>query len=285
MSANWLNGYPSSLFSFLEEPFDPTLTEFNVFLSDDTETFNQIKYDSDGGYVSILSFTGHNAFYFNEVFDPNNLFSFDTYTAPFVGLYTFSAGIIFEALRVDGFPFDIDPTNYGRDRKFFIQHYDSSDNFIAEVEVSNSGSSNIDAWSELTNVQFVCNQGDKIKVNASGKRSTQVGGFLSLQRFLDNATVLGTDRQSYFTGIGQPLNPEELNPVNTEQVRSFLYEFERPLSMDEITSILNQTSSPIELGRTTDQNAAIDGYIKTMEVQSVTRQNAKFVLKSNEILR
>ena len=285
VSANWLNGYPSSLFSFLEEPFDPALTNFNVFLSPASETFNQIKYDADGGYISILSFTGHNAYYLDEVSDPNDLFSFDTYTVPFVGLYTFSAGIIFEALRVDGFPFAIDPTNYGRDRKFFIQHYDRSDNFITEVSVSNSGSSNIDAWSELNSVQFVCNVGDKIKVNASGKRSTQVGGFLSIQNFLDNATVLGIDRQSYFTGIGQPLNPEELAAVNTEDVRTFLYEFERPLSMDEITSILNATSSPIELGRTTDPNAAIDGYIKTMEVQSVTRQNAKFVLKSNEILR
>jgi hypothetical protein len=55
--------------------------------------------------------------------------------------------------------------------------------------------------------------------------------------------------------------------------------------MNEITSIINQTSSPIELGRTEDSLAVIDGYIKTMQVDSVIRQNAKFVLKSNEILR
>ena len=88
-----------------------------------------------------------------------------------------------------------------------------------------------------------------------------------------------------FTIQGQPFLPEELAAVDVDNVRSFFYEFERPLSMDEITSILNQTSSPIELSRTTDQSSAIDGYIKTMEVQSVTRQNAKFVLKSNEILQ
>ena len=90
---------------------------------------------------------------------------------------------------------------------------------------------------------------------------------------------------TFFEGSGLPLAPEELEAVNTEDLRTFLYEFERPLSMNEITSIINQTSSPIELGRTEDSLAVIDGYIKTMQVDSVTRQNAKFVLKSNEILR
>jgi len=93
------------------------------------------------------------------------------------------------------------------------------------------------------------------------------------------------DETTFFEGSGLPLAPEELEAVNTEDFRTFLYEFERPLSMNEITSIINQTSSPIELGRTEDSLAVIDGYIKTMEVQSVIRQNAKFVLKSNEILR
>jgi hypothetical protein len=285
VSANWINGYPNSLFSFLEEPFDPTTTDFLVQPNVASEIFNDIRFDFDGGFVSILQETGHNAVFFTEVSDPNNLFDFDTYNVPFAGLYTFSSGLVYDALRVDGFPFPIDTTEYGRERKFYIQQYDATDTFIQEFEVSNSGSSKIEAWSELLNVQFVCNQGDKIKVNAAGKRSTQVGGFLSLQRFLDNGTVLGVPRQSYFTGSGIPFDNTELQPVNIDDVRSLLYSFERPLSMVEINSILGNTSSPIQLGRTTDVNAAINGYIKTLEIQSFTRQNANFVLKSNQILR
>jgi hypothetical protein len=285
VSANWINGYPNSLFSFLEEPFDPTTTDFLVQPNVASEVFNDIRFDFDGGFVSILQETGHNAVFFTEVSDPNNLFDFDTYNVPFAGLYTFSSGLVYDALRVDGFPFPIDTTEYGRERKFYIQQYDATDTFIQEFEVSNSGSSKIEAWSELLNVQFVCNQGDKIKVNAAGKRSTQVGGFLSLQRFLDNGTVLGVPRQSYFTGSGIPFDNTELQPVNIDDVRSLLYSFERPLSMVEINSILGNTSSPIQLGRTTDVNSAINGYIKTLEIQSFTRQNANFVLKSNQILR
>jgi hypothetical protein len=151
------------------------------------------------------------------------------------------------------------------------------------VQVNNSGSSNISAWSELTNVSFVCNQGDFVKVNAAAKRQV-TSGFFSLQRFLDTDTINGTFRQSYFTGIGQAFAPSTLDPVNIDDVQAYLYKFKRPLTMAEINAITSETSKPIQLGRRDDSLAVIDTYIKNIQIESVMRKAAQFELRSNKLL-
>jgi len=281
VSANWLSGYPSSLQSFFEG-FNPAATNFLVYLGPGTSLLNQFQCD-DTAYMDILSYTSHNAYYLNEVNDPNNLFSFDTYTVPFAGIYTFNAGIVFDAFRDTGGINPIDPNNFGRDRQFFIQHYDQADNLLSESQVNNSGSSNISAWSELNNVIFVCNQGDRVKVNAAAKRST-TSGFFSLQRFLNSDTIAGNFKQSYFTGIGQPFAPSTLEPVNIDDVQTYLYKFKRPLSMAEINAITSETSKPILLGRKDDALAVSPTYIKNIQIESVMRKGAQFELRSNKLL-
>jgi hypothetical protein len=281
VSANWLSGYPNSLQSFFEA-FNPLTTDFLVYLGVGQSIINQIVFD-ESAYIDILSYTSHNAVYLTEVNDANNLFSFDAYTVPFTGIYTFSAGIIFEALRDTGGANPIDPNNFGRDRQFFIQHFDAGNTLLSEVQVNNSGSSNISAWSEFTNASFVCNQGDLVKVNAAAKRAT-TAGFFSLQRFLDTDTINGTFRQSYFTGIGQPFAPSTLDPVNIDDVQAYLYKFKRPLTMAEINAITSETSKPIQLGRRDDSLAVIDTYIKNIQIESVMRKAAQFELRSNKLL-
>ena len=281
VSSNWLSGYPNSLESFFN-PFNPVDTAFLVYLSPAQALFNQFQCD-ELSYVSILSYTAHNAYYLNQISDPNNLFNFDTYTVPFTGIYTFNAGIVFEAFRDAGGANPIDPNNFGRDRQFFIQHFDSSNTLLSQAQVNNSGSSNISAWSELNNVSFVCNQGDLIKVNAAAKRAS-TAGFFSLQRFLDNDTINGTFRQSYFSGIGQPFTPTTLDPVNIDEVQAYLYKFNRPLSMAEINAITSETSKPILLGRRDDALAVVPTYIKTINIESVMRKGAQFELRSNKLL-
>jgi hypothetical protein len=281
VSANWLSGYPNSLQSFFEA-FNPASTDFLVYLGTGQALLNQFQCD-DTAYMDILSYTSHNAYYLAPVNDPNLLFNLDTYTIPFAGIYTFSAGIVFEAFRDTGGANPIDPNNFGRDRKFFIQHFDPADNLLNEFEVNNSGSSNINAWSELNNVVFVCNVGDKVKVNAASKRST-TAGFFSLQRFLNSATINSTNRQSYFTGIGLPFAPPTLEPVDINDVQTYLYKFKRPLSMAEINAITSETSKPILLGRKDDALAVSPTYIKAINIESVMRKNAQFELRSNKLL-
>jgi hypothetical protein len=267
VSARWLNGYPSSLFSFLEEPFDPTLTEFRAqMLNVPLQTF-------EANDVSQTTFSGFNGDFieFNdEVIDNGSNFNLTRYTVPFTGEYTFSLQLI--RTGIGGTPVG------NVDQFAIIRHLDSVENPINNY----NGAIVTDLYGSFSictvTCSFIANQGDRVVADMSA----QV--FNGTAIAIDIADSFGGE-VTFFQGSGIPLIPEELEAVNTEDFRTFLYEFERPLSMNEITSIINQTSSPIELGRTEDSLAVIDGYIKTMEVQSVIRQNAKFVLKSNEILR
>jgi hypothetical protein len=90
---------------------------------------------------------------------------------------------------------------------------------------------------------------------------------------------------SYFAGDGVPLLPEELEAVNIDDVRAYLYKFDRPLRMEEIENILDNTSKPIKFGRWDDPLRVIEGYIKTVNVKSIIKQDASIELKSNKILR
>ena len=267
VSARWLNGYPSSLFSFLEEPFDPVTTEFRAELTGSTvESF-------DANDATVTTFSDSNGDFIafdDEIIDNGNNFNIRRYTIPFTGVYTFSLLLIRQG---------VPSTPVGNVFQLaIIRHLDSNENIInsynGAIDINPYGGSS----SCTVTCTFIANQGDRVVADMAAIVSN--GSTVPIRisaSFMDETT--------FFEGEGMPLAPEELEAVNTEDLRTFLYEFERPLSMNEITSIINQTSSPIELGRTEDSLAVIDGYIKTMEVQSVIRQNAKFVLKSNEILR
>jgi hypothetical protein len=55
--------------------------------------------------------------------------------------------------------------------------------------------------------------------------------------------------------------------------------------MQEIEDILDNTSKPIKFGRWDDPLRVIEGYIKTVNVKSIIKQDASIELKSNKILR
>ena len=267
VSERWLNGYPSSLYSFLEEPFDPVTTEFRAqMLNVPLQTFEA----NDVSQTTFSQFVGDFIEFNNEIIDNGNNFNLTRYVVPFTGEYTFSLQLIRTG---------IGSTSVGNVDQFaIIRHLDSNENPIntynGAIVTALYGSFSICT----VTCSFIANQGDRVVADMSAQVFNGTG------IAIDIADNFGGE-VTFFEGSGLPLAPEELEAVNTEDLRTFLYEFERPLSMNEITSIINQTSSPIELGRTEDSLAVIDGYIKTMQVDSVTRQNAKFVLKSNEILR
>jgi hypothetical protein len=274
VSANWINGYPNSLFSFLDEGFDPAQTFIESRISNDTQTW-----DVENNVPILFSTVNGNYVEFNnEVTDPNNYFLNDEYRVPFAGIYTITSELIY------GFLEPIDGGLNRRARLRFV-HFDVNDNLVAQSYGTLFGDSGSTDVIITGSAQFVCNAGDILRVDAEVNYLTVVTETIMTQRLLDTIVLSGENRFSFVTVEGVPLTPSELQPVNIDDVRSLLYSFERPLSMVEINSILNNTSSPIKLGRTTDTNAAINGYIKTLEIQSFTRQNANFVLKSNQILR
>jgi hypothetical protein len=267
VSQRWLNGYPSSLFSFLENPFDPVTTEFRAqMLNTPLQTFEATEVEP-----TLFSTSNGNFIEFNdEVVDNGNNFNLTRYTVPYTGEYTFSMQLIRTGIPDAG---------VGNVTQFaIIRHLDSNETQIN----SYNGATVIQPYTSFSictvTCSFIANQGDIVvgDMSAIVQNGTTVA--------IDIADTFG-GQVTFFEGSGVPLNPEELEAVDSQDLRSILYTFERPLSMVEINSILNNTSSPIQLGRTTDANASINGYIKTLEIQSFTRQNANFVLKSNQILR
>jgi hypothetical protein len=267
VSARWINGYPNSLFSFLEEPIDPaaTLSDATSF---DNPNFNWKIVSTE--YTSFQEWNG-NYYNWNDIITANVNFDGEQYVVQQAGIYN-----VF--LRFEVFISDNEYGGQGSFKALVIQ-FDSSDVEVARVESAVETPVPFNVGVVTINTQLICNVGDIIRADVTGiVADPTYDELVSVDVWTTNLTMR-------FTIEGEPFNPEELQAINTEDLRTFLYQFERPLSMNEITSIINQTSSPIELGRTEDSLAVIDGYIKTMQVDSVIRQNAKFVLKSNEILR
>jgi hypothetical protein len=105
------------------------------------------------------------------------------------------------------------------------------------------------------------------------------------QRILDTEVIEGETRFSFVTVEGVPFQSPDLEPVDIDDVRAYLYKFNRPLTMAEISSITSNTSNPITFGRRNDPLSVIPGYIKSLNIASVLRKNAEITLKSNILLQ
>jgi hypothetical protein len=277
VSANWIEGFPNSLFSFLQNPFDPTTTESEAQMSDSSQFYPVGPAAANFNQFFRFSVEIGNWLEFFTETDPNNLFDGESYTCPYVGIYTVDTQLIFD---------NFDPTStVGRGFSIIITHLNSDGQVIEEffqTPTFDVGSFN----SAVTNYvkSFICNQGDLIRIDA--RTLYQFGiTFPPDQRFLDTANIDGIDYVSYFNVSGVPLLPEELEAVNIDDVRAYLYKFDRPLLMQEIEDILDNTSKPIKFGRWDDPLRVIEGYIKTVNIKSIIKQDASIELKSNKILR
>jgi hypothetical protein len=131
------------------------------------------------------------------------------------------------------------------------------------------------------------NAGDKIKVNVYGRQA--LSGPPKNQGVQSQGVEDGIRYNTQLIISGLPLlannPPSELEAVNIEDVRAYLYKFERPLTMNEIEAILNNTSRPISFGRYDDPLRVIKGYIKKVDIKSIIEQEASIELKSNKVLR
>jgi hypothetical protein len=277
VSRNFLEGFPNSLFSFLQNPFDPATTESEAQMSDSSQVY--FVGPASANFNTFFRFSvieGNWLEFFTET-DPYNLFDGESYACPYVGIYTVDTQLIFD---------NFDPTStVGRGFSIIITHLNSDGQVIEEffqTPTFDAGSFN----SAVTDYvkSFLCNQGDLIRVDARTLYQFAME-YPPSQRFLDTANIDGIDYTSYFNVSGVPLLPEELESVNIDDVRAYLYKFDRPLRMEEIENILDNTSKPIKFGRWDDPLRVIEGYIKTVNVKSIIKQDASIELKSNKILR
>lgn len=268
VSSNWLSGYPSSLNSFLEG-FNPLDTPFSAN-ADVNQDFG-IAFPDFTGY---LEYTGEFIQFPVEVLDTPNTYSVNTYVVPFTGLYTFNARIFSDLAE----PFLDTRTAYAT-----IMHYDSTDQFITQYPGAFVTEPNIGIINASVAATFVCNAGDQIRVNFYSKLNT--AGPVGTEQIIPSYTIDGVTFYTTFNGNGINLLPTNLDPVNEDDVQAYVYKFNRPLTMNQINAILDETARPIKLGRHNDPLRVVDTYIKNMNIQSVLRKAAEFEVKSNKLIQ
>jgi hypothetical protein len=270
VSANWLSGFPNSLESFLQ-PFNPTTTVFLARATVDTQCWTV----DDDQFYSYAAATATFLNYPNEITDAGNNFSGSTYVVPFTGIYTFNAKIQLDGLSL------VTGNKIGFAS---IKHYDAADADIQTIDGPQITSPAIN-FSELTvTATIVCNAGDLVRTDASVKIVTPGPSATQCVLFQWTDIPSGTVYRTEFSGSGLPLTPTTLEPVDINDVQTYLYKFNRPLTMAEINAITSETSKPILLGRKDDTLAVSPTYIKAINIESVMRKNAQFELRSNKLL-
>lgn len=273
-SANWLSGYPNSLIQYIVG-FDPALTTFNARILDNSQSWTIFPVPPNTPQTYIAE-VGVPIEYLDEVSDPNNLFDGQKYVVPYSGTYTFTARIALQLLA---------PTPVGRVTRAIIRQYNSLDTLIGTylgAVASDSGLANIRINVTAT---FPCNEGDMIRVDML-EYYTDSSLYATTSQDIIVYAVDGDDNlYSEFFGSGVPFGQTDLQPVDPNLIRNVLYKFDRPLTMVEINNILNATSNPISIGRRDDPLSTIPAHIKSINIDSVIKQTAKFDLRSNKILR
>jgi hypothetical protein len=218
-----------------------------------------------GGPTTYVAFA-------NEIIDPSNNFNGTAYIVPYTAEYTFSATVIGDARAELGYYSMIVRSNG------LGVLIDSYSDFIPVLP----GGFFFDA--AVTTVQWttVCNQGDLITVNIFGGSEVTGPNAEILNSWTD--VVTGITYYTQFDAIGTPF-PSVLQPVDPNSIKRFVYSFDRPLRMEEIEDILDNTSRPIKFGQFDDPLRVIEGYINKVDIKSIIKQNASLTLKSNKILR
>ena len=275
VSNNWINGYPNSLYSFLESGTFPNDPAFNVrsnypigslpSFPIQFTTFNSY-FDETGNYINFPT----------EILDPYNYFSGDSYVVPFAGTYTIFLGVVLAGLG---------PGTAGRHEGYAnLLHFSSNATLINSYTGTAIIADSVDAFHVTVTATFIANEGDIIRGDV-------------WCRVLDFNNGVPQRIGNFITGVGKtemigdaipiaPNNPaEELEPVNIDDVRAYIYSFDRPLRMEEIEDILDNTSRPIKFGQFDDPLRVIEGYINKIDIKSIIKQDASIQLKSNKILR
>ena len=276
VSANWLGGFPNSLFQYLQVGFNFQET-IVVAKSNYSGSFPfwQIDY---GGNLDYSTYNGSFIQFNNQIYDDYNLFDGETYTVPFTGLYNVGGSIALERtlLGVD---------NAFRNFKVMVRRFDASATLLQTVygELSETVQSKFNMFCDYS-VQVACDATDLIRIDILGNFVVYPESLLG-QGLLNTVTYNGHTRDTNVYIVGYPFEPTALAEVDPNSVRRLNYAFDRPLRMEEIEDILDNTSKPIKFGRTDDPLRVIEGYIKNVNVKSIIKQDASIELKSNKILR
>jgi hypothetical protein len=271
VAENWLGGYPNSLYQYLQG-FDPDSTRFRAELdiSVNNDPQNWDINSTTGEYFE--AFNGMPIKYPRELYDNGNNYNDGKYVVPFDGVYTFSMKV---QKGYTFLPDNIQAVYFAR-----IERYATDDTTL--IQSQQGVPTPLVAINSLTSftasATFVCVAGDIIRTNCFG--ISTIGDSITIPLVWD---FFGS--RTHFQGEGRPFGRSELVPVDPNDIRRLIYKFDRPLRMEEIENILDNSSRPIKFGQFDDPLRVIEGYINKVDIKSIIKQDASITLKSNKILR
>jgi hypothetical protein len=258
---NWVGGYPNGIYSYIQG-FIPGSTQ--VQATSNTSPLQEWGISDVMTSYYLATFRPYLEFG-NQIIDPSNNFDGITYIVPYTGTYTFSTTIIVNG-AYEAFAQFVRSTGGG----VLISTYNEFPYAITDP-ITNI------VVCQLTWI-VVCNEGDLININVFARVDTD---FPPINVTIDDTYDIYTTQ---FDAIGEPF-PNVLQPVDPNSIKRLIYSFDRPLRMEEIEAILDNTSRPIKFGQFDDPLRVIEGYINKVDIKSIIKQDASITLKSNKILR
>jgi|688.fasta_scaffold70648_2 hypothetical protein len=276
VSNNWISGYPNSLYSFLESGVFPNSPDFLVRSNYSPNPTFPIQFTIFNSYFEQ---TGNYITFPTEVQDPFNYFSGDSYVVPFAGIYTIRLGVVLA---------DLGSGSSGEHEGYAnLLHFSSSGTLITSYNGAPFIQPSFNGFMIDVTATFIANQGDILRGDVWCRANFANFGPQPIANFINLGG--GVIQYTEMSGSAVPINPnnpaEELEPVNIDDVRAYIYSFDRPLRMEEIEAILDNTSRPIKFGNYDDPLRVIEGYINKVDIKSIIKQDASITLKSNKILR
>jgi len=258
---NWVGGYPNGIYSY-QQGFVPGSTQVQAISNASplqdwgiSDVFTSYYLATFRPYVQFA----------NEIIDPSNNFDGIIYTVPYTAVYSFSTTIIVNG-AYEAYAELVRSNGLGEFIESKIEFPPVSADPITDISICTL------SW------QVVCNEGDQVTANVWARVDD---GFPPITVTIENTYDIYTTQ---FDAIGTPF-PEVLQPVDPNSIKRLIYTFDRPLRMEEIEDILDNTSKPIKFGRWDDPLRVIEGYIKNVNVKSIIKQDASIELKSNKILQ
>jgi hypothetical protein len=269
--SNWINGYPQSVYNYISG-FPPASTVVTAFLSPPPlQTFGIINSE----YTRFSEFFGYYIIWGQTTNDPgSNFINGRDYIVPYNGIYTVQ--LILLAYCDGGIA----------NGAAIINHRSPSGNTYNDYSTPYQLFDNNQGVGQpvfTLNVSFVAQAQDRISIDFIAIVTNTTNANVVIDNF--NSFQSNPQNQLSFLSIsGQPLQPTVLQPYDPNDYKKFVYKFTRKLTMDEITTVINNPSLPIFLNYRDDNFSTIKTYIKNIDVKSIVTQSADVQLKSNQVL-
>ena len=266
-AARNINGVPCSIFESYQG-YDPALTPFegNANFGSNNITFTdspQIQYYSDpgrgGGYfpfsVQVIDAGGN--------YDPASY----QYLVPAPGVYTF-----FTRIKKQIGP----STPAGFNQRIIFRRMLPDGTIIKDhlqgLQVLAEGV----AYCSVATDTFFCNGGDIVVVDI---QLEVIFGTSAVYSFRSTDVGVCDGEPVEFSGSGEPIQGGDLVPTDGTGFQAVINKFRYPLSREEITGLINDTTKGLAFTRSTDPTTLQTNNISRINIPSIHKGMAELELK------